>query len=99
MFFAYVKHKCILIMYIFLFLYTARNVHLEHDTEKQFAMADAATAAIRMNRAVLARFDIAGESNVTSKNGCVFPSKLLWNESTQPRLKSKTLVMFEHVAK
>ena len=74
---AFVKHKCILIMYIFLFLYTARNVYLEHDTEKQLAMADAATAAIRMNRAVLARFDIAGESNVTSKNGCVFPSKLL----------------------
>ena len=34
-------------------------MYLENDTEKQLARADAATAAIRMNRAALARFDIA----------------------------------------
>ena len=52
-------------------------MYLETDTEKQLARADAATAAIRMNRAALARFDIAEKSNVTCDNGCLFLSKLV----------------------
>ena len=75
-------------------------MYLENDTEKQLARADAATAAIRMNRAALARFDIAEKSNVTCDNGCLlFPSKLVRNSTTQPKLKTKPLVDFSEITK
>ena len=44
--------------------FNERNINLERHTEKQLVRADAATAAIPMSRAALARFGIACENSL-----------------------------------